>query len=287
VILRARRLAAAFLPKPEYNPAISFSEVQTMRKFQFVTISALALAAVPAICNAQVDTKWKVHDPDRPVPPAIDSGTASTQDSPGRLPSDAVVLFDGKDLSKWAHKDGSAAKWKVENGYFEVVPKTGYLYTREAFGDCQLHVEFAEPVPPKGEGQDRGNSGVFLQGLYETQVLDSYQSKTYADGQAAAIYGQYPPLVNASRPPGQWQTYDIVFHGPRFAKDGKLLRPARETVFHNGVLVQDNVELSGPTAHGKRPPYEPQPEKLPLALQDHNHPVHYRNIWIRELKSTE
>ncbi|HYT24630.1 MAG TPA: DUF1080 domain-containing protein [Candidatus Polarisedimenticolia bacterium] len=258
-----------------------------MRKFQFVTISALALAAVPAICNAQVDTKWKVHDPDRPVPPAIDSGTASTQDSPGRLPSDAVVLFDGKDLSKWAHKDGSAAKWKVENGYFEVVPKTGYLYTREAFGDCQLHVEFAEPVPPKGEGQDRGNSGVFLQGLYETQVLDSYQSKTYADGQAAAIYGQYPPLVNASRPPGQWQTYDIVFHGPRFAKDGKLLRPARETVFHNGVLVQDNVELSGPTAHGKRPPYEPQPEKLPLALQDHNHPVHYRNIWIRELKSTE
>jgi len=287
VILRARRLATAFLPKPEYNPAISFSEVQTMRKFQFVTISALALAAVPAICNAQVDTKWKVHDPDRPVPPAIDSGTASTQDSPGRLPSDAVVLFDGKDLSKWAHKDGSAAKWKVENGYFEVVPKTGYLYTREAFGDCQLHVEFAEPVPPKGEGQDRGNSGVFLQGLYETQVLDSYQSKTYADGQAAAIYGQYPPLVNASRPPGQWQTYDIVFHGPRFAKDGKLLRPARETVFHNGVLVQDNVELSGPTAHGKRPPYEPQPEKLPLALQDHNHPVHYRNIWIRELKSTE
>jgi len=213
--------------------------------------------------------------------------TPSTQDSPGRPPSDAVVLFDGKDLSKWAHKDGSAAKWKVENGYFEVVPKAGYIYTREAFGDCQLHVEFAEPFPAKGENQDRGNSGVFLQGLYETQVLDSYQSKTYADGQAGAIYGQYPPLVNASRPPGQWQTYDIVFHGPRFDKDGKLLRPARETVFHNGVLVQDNVELSGPTAHGKRPPYEPQPEKLPLALQDHSHPVRYRNIWIRELKTPE
>ena len=258
-----------------------------MKKILFAAICILVLAVVPATCNAQVDTKWKVHDPDRPVPPAIDPGAQSTQDSPGRPPSDAVVLFDGKDLSKWAHKDGSAARWKVENGYFEVVPKAGEIHTREAFGDCQLHVEFAEPAPPKGEGQDRGNSGVFLQGLYETQVLDSYQSKTYADGQAAAIYGQYPPLVNASRPPGQWQTYDIVFHGPRFAKDGKLLRPARETVFHNGVLVQDNVELSGPTAHGKRPPYEPQPEKLPLALQDHNHPVHYRNIWIRELKSTE
>ncbi len=258
-----------------------------MKKILFVTISALLLAGVPAVCNAQVDTKWKIHDPDRPVPPAIDPGTPSTQDSPGRPPSDAVILFDGKDLSKWAHKDGTAAKWKVENGYAEVVAKTGYIYTREAFGDCQLHVEFAEPAPAKGENQDRGNSGVFLQGLYETQVLDSYQSKTYADGQAAAIYGQYPPLVNASRPPGQWQSYDIVFHGPRFAKDGKLLRPARETVFHNGVLVQDNVELSGPTAHGKRPPYEPQPEKLPLALQDHGHPVRYRNIWIRELKTAE
>jgi hypothetical protein len=258
-----------------------------MRKILFAATGALLLAIAPKICNAQIDTRWKIHDADRPLPPVIDPGTPSTQDSPGRPPSDAMVLFDAKDLSKWAHKDGTAAKWKVENGYFEVVPKTGYIYTREPFGDCQLHVEFAEPAPAKGEGQDRGNSGVFLQGLYETQVLDSYQSKTYADGQAGAIYGQYPPLVNASRPPGQWQTYDIVFQGPRFAKDGKLLRPARETVFHNGVLVQDNVELSGPTAHGKRPPYEPQPEKLPLALQDHNHPVRYRNIWLRELKTAE
>jgi hypothetical protein len=258
-----------------------------MRKNLFLTIGALLLTVFSTVCNAQVDTRWKIHDPARPLPAVIDPGTSSTQDSPGRAPSDALVLFDGKDLSKWAHKDGTAAKWKVENGYFEVVPKTGYIYTREAFGDCQLHAEFAEPAPPKGEDQDRGNSGVFLQGLYETQVLDSYQSKTYADGQAAAIYGQYPPLVNASRPPGQWQIYDIIFHGPRFDKDGKLLRPARETVFHNGVLVQDNVELSGPTAHGERPPYKPQPEKLPLALQDHNHAVRYRNIWIRELKSAE
>ena len=139
----------------------------------------------------------------------------------------------------------------------------------------------------RGESQERGNSGVFLMGLYEIQVLDSYENKTYADGQAAAVYGQYPPLVNASRPPGQWQSYDIVFHGPRFAKDGKLLRPARVSVLHNGVLVQDNVELSGPTAHGARPPYTPQPEKLPLALQDHSNPIRFRNIWIRELKSTE
>jgi hypothetical protein len=166
----------------------------------------------------------------------------------------------------------------------EVLPESGNISTRESFGDCQLHVEFAEPLPASGESQERGNSGVFLMGLYEMQVLDSYQNKTYADGQAASVYGQYPPLVNASRPPGQWQTYDIVFHGPRFAKDGRVIRPARVTILHNGVLVQDNVELTGPTAHGERPPYKAHPEKLPLQLQDHHSPVRYRNIWIRELK---
>jgi hypothetical protein len=258
-----------------------------MKKMVRFYIGAFLLASVPAVCPAQVDTRWKIHDPNRPVPPVIEPGTASTQETPGRAPSDAVVLFDGKDLSQWAATDNGPAKWKVENGYFEVVPKTGYIHTREAFGDCQLHVEFAEPNPPKGESQGRGNSGVFLQGLYETQVLDSYQNKTYADGQAAASYGQYPPLVNASRPPGHWQIYDIVFHGPRFDASGKLTRPARETVFHNGVLVQDNVELTGPTAHGERPPYKATPEKLPLALQDHGDPVRYRNIWIRELKSND
>jgi hypothetical protein len=256
-----------------------------MKRWIQIARTGLLLAAASQMSYAQAQTTWKIHDPNRPLPPVIDSGTASTQDSPGRPPSDAVALFDGKDLSRWAHKDGSAAKWKVENGYAEVAPKTGYIYTREAFGDCQLHVEFAEPVPPKGESQERGNSGVFLMGLYEIQVLDSYENKTYADGQASAVYGQYPPLVNASRPPGQWQTYDIVFHGPRFDKDGKLLRPARATVLHNGVLVQDNVELTGPTAHGERPPYKAHPEKLPLGLQDHGNPVRFRNIWIRELAS--
>jgi hypothetical protein len=253
-----------------------------MNHFRFPLIAVLFLSIVP-VCCAQVDPQWKIHDRDRPAPTVITPGTASTQESPGRPPSDAIVLFDGKDLSHWAQKDGSAAKWKVENGYFEVVPKTGELHTREAFDDCQLHVEFSEPNPPKGEDQDRGNSGVFLMGLYEIQVLDSYQSKTYADGQAAAVYGQYPPLVNASRPPGQWQTYDIIFHGPRFDGSGALTRPARVTVIHNGVLVQDNVEIAGPTAHGDRPKYQATPEKSPLALQDHNHPVRYRNIWIRNL----
>jgi hypothetical protein len=254
-----------------------------MKRITLLALGALLMGGATTVCNAQVDTTWKIHDPNRPLPPVIDPGTPSTQELPGHPPSDAVVLFDGKDLSKWAHEDGSAAKWKVENGYAEVAPKSGYIYTREAFGDCQLHVEFAEPVPPKGESQERGNSGVFLMGLYEIQVLDSYENKTYADGQAAAVYGQYPPLVNASRAPGQWQSYDIVFHGPRFDKDGKLLRPARVTVLHDGVLVQDNVELSGPTANGARPPYKAQAEKLPLALQDHGDPVHFRNIWIREL----
>ena len=232
---------------------------------------------------AQVDPRWKPNDPDRPVPPVIEPATSSTQDAPGHAPSDAVVLFDGKDLSQWVSEDGQPVKWKIGEGYFAVVAKTGLIHTRQPFGDCQLHVEFSEPVPPTGESQERGNSGVFLHGLYEVQVLDSYQNKTYADGQVSAVYAQFPPQVNASRPPGQWQTYDIIFHGPRFDKDGKLLRPARMTVLHNGVLVQDNVELSGPTGHHVRPPYKPGPDKLPLALQDHGNPVRYRNIWIREL----
>jgi hypothetical protein len=160
----------------------------------------------------------------------------------------------------------------------------GTIATAEAFGDVQLHVEWAAPSPPSGDGQNRGNSGVFLMGRYEVQVLDSYRNTTYPDGQAAALYGQYPPLVNASRPPGEWQTYDIVFRRPRFDANGKLLSKARVTVFHNGVLVQDAVELTGPTAHHARPAYSAHPDRLPILLQDHGDPVRYRNIWLRNLE---
>ena len=251
-----------------------------MKKHEVLAL-AVAITIVCSIVQAQ-QTQWKVHDMSRPAPTVVDPGSASTQE--GRAPSDAVVLFDGKDLSAWSQKDGTPAKWKVRNGYFETVPKSGYIYTKKTFGDCQLHVEFATPSPAVGQGQDRGNSGVFLMGLYEIQVLDSYDNRTYADGSAAAVYGQYPPLVNASRPPGQWQTYDIVFHEPKFGGDGKLLNKARVTVLHNGVLVQDNVEIQGTTSTDK-PEYNAQPDKLPLALQDHNHPVRFRNIWVRELKA--
>jgi hypothetical protein len=234
--------------------------------------------------QTHIDMSYPIHDRNRPQPAVVDPGTASSQESPGRPPSDALVLFDGKDLGKWRHKDGSPAKWQLGNGYFEVVPGTGQLYTRDSFGDCQLHVEFAEPSPAHGEDQDRGNSGVFLQDRYEVQVLDSYQSQTYPDGQVGALYGQFPPLVNAARAPGAWQTYDIIFHGPRFDASGHLTRPARMTVLHNGVLVQDDAELTGPTAHKQRPPYVAGPEQLPLSLQDHGAAVRYRNIWIRQLR---
>lgn len=226
---------------------------------------------------------WQVHDRNRPRPPVVTPGTSSTQEKAGTAPSDAVMLFDGTDLSKWESVEGGPAKWKVENGYFEIVAKTGAIRTKQAFGDCQLHVEWRTPDPAHGEDQDRGNSGIFPMGLYEIQVLDSYRNDTYPDGQASAIYGQYPPLVNPTRPPGQWQAYDIIFHGPRFDKEGKLLRKAHATVLLNRVLTQDNVELTGPTTHGSRPPYKAHPEKLPLELQDHSHPVRYRNIWLREL----
>ena len=224
--------------------------------------------------------KWEIHDPDRPQPPVISPGPPCPPVPP---PSDAAVLFDGKDLFQWEDNKGQPAPWKVEKSYMEVVKKTGDIRTKQKFCDCQLHVEWAAPVEVEGDGQDRGNSGVFLMGLYEIQVLDCYQNQTYPDGMTAAVYGQYPPLVNACRPPGEWQTYDIIFHRPRFGVDGGLTKPATMTVFHNGILVQDNVELTGPMGHKKRPPYQAHPDKLPLLLQDHGNPVRYRNIWIREL----
>ncbi len=226
-------------------------------------------------------SKWAVHDPGRPLPPVVDPGPAGP---PAPVPSDAVVLFGGSSLDGWTDMKGAPARWKVADGAMEVVPKTGDIKTKQGFGDCQLHVEWRTPSPAKGEGQDRGNSGVFLMGAYEVQVLDSYGNKTYADGSAASLYGQYPPLVNASRAPGEWQTYDIVFRRPRFDAAGTLLSPAVATVIHNGVLVQDHVVLTGPTAHKARPPYKAHPDRLPISLQDHGHTVGYRDIWVRNLE---
>jgi hypothetical protein len=246
-------------------------------------IGALQLAGEPA-CFAQPDPTWMDHDRDRPQPPVVAPAAASTQEQPGNPPSDAIVLFDGKDLSQWVSMDGSPTKWISRDGYMECVKGSGYVRTLQNFGDCQLHVEWATPVPGQGEGQGRGNSGVFV-GLdrYEIQVLDSFENKTYADGGAGAIYGQYPPLVNVCRPPGQWQTYDIIYTAPRFDADGKLLSLAHLTVFQNGVLIQNNVELTGPTNWLDRAPYRAHPEKQPISLQDHGNPVRFRNIWVREL----
>ena len=247
------------------------------------TAGMLMLVAIAALgqSSRKADLgKWGIHDTSRPMPLVVDPGPAGP---PAPVPSDAVVLFDGKDLSGWTTDKGAPAGWLVRDGYMEVVKKTGAIQTKQGFGSCQLHVEWMTPSPAVGSDQDRGNSGVFLMNTYEVQVLDSYGNKTYADGSAASIYGQYPPLVNVSRKPGEWQTYDIVFHAPRFDGKGGVAAPARLTVLHNGVLVQDNEELTGPTGHKVRPPYKAHPDKMPLGLQDHGHPVRFRNIWVREL----
>jgi len=248
-----------------------------LKSVQFILIGAIGLAGSGL---AQSPSTWKIHDMKRPHPAVVMPGQPDRLAAP---PSDAVILFDGKDLSQWSTAQGEPAKWKVENGSMVAVKGSGNVQTKSGWGDVQLHIEWAAPTLEQDQGQDRGNSGVYLMGLYEVQVLDSYQSQTYADGQAAGIYGQFPPLVNASRPPGEWQSYDIVFRRPRFDGGGSLLRPARLTVLHNGILVQDNVALWGPTNWLEYDPYNAHPDKLPLLLQDHGSPVRFRNIWLREL----
>jgi hypothetical protein len=214
------------------------------------------------------------------VPGAAQENQPRMVDTPeGKAPSDAIVLFGGKDLSEWVQPDGKPAAWQVNKDGSMTITKGGIM-TRREFGSMQLHVEFQAPSPPKGKGQDRGNSGIYLQGRYEFQVLDSYQNETYTNGMAAAIYLQYPPLVNAARKPGVWQTYDLIFHAPVFDSNNTVLRPARLTALWNGVLVQDNVEIKL-TPGGVRPGEAP---KGPIFIQDHNHPVKFRNIWVRELE---
>lgn len=251
----------------------------TGRLFSFAIAGLLLTGISPRLAAAQdAGRVWKVHDLSRPKPKVVTPGA-----EPGAPPSDAVVLFDGKSIDGWTARDGSAAKWIVKDGYMQTVPGAGPIMSKRAFGDVQAHIEWTTPTPAHGEGQDRGNSGVYFMGLYEVQVLDSYQSDTYADGQASALYGQHPPLVNASRPPGVWQTYDVIFRRPRFKADGSLLSPTRLTVFHNGVLVQDNQELWGPTAWLQFDPYKKHADALPFMLQDHDHPVRFRNFWVRPL----
>lgn len=230
-------------------------------------------------------TQWHVHDGERPQPRVVTPGEPGTQQKPGTAPGDAVVLMNGKDLSKWrSGKD--ACKWKLEDG--AAIAGGGDIQTADEFGpDFQLHLEWAEPVPAKGESQGRGNSGVFLFGRYEIQVLDCYENQTYPDGQTGAIYAQKPPLVNACRPPGQWQTYDIICEGPRFNEDGTVAKKMIVTVLHNGLVVQNHTELIGETQHKVGGPYHKHGEKGPIRLQDHGNPVRFRNIWIREFKPTD
>ena len=208
-------------------------------------------------------------------PPVVDAGP------PGGRPADAIVLFDGKDLSSWENESGGSANWKVQDGYAEV-NGTGNVLTKDEFGDVQLHIEWASPVEIRGEGQGRGNSGVYFQGRYEVQVLDSYGNKTYPDGQAAAIYKIAAPLANVSRKPGEWQTYEIIFRAPKPAANGKV-EPGSLTVFHNGVLVQDHVSLKGEATTAAK--FSGATPQGPLMLQDHGNPVRYRNIWLRRLPS--
>jgi len=229
------------------------------------------------------DSQWRVHDGKRPQPPIVTPGSESSPEKPGQPPSDAIILFDGSDLSPWKGRDGTA-QWKVADGYMEVAPRTGNIETKLHFGDCQLHVEWAAPAVVKGDSQGRGNSGVFLMGLYEIQVLDCYDNPTYADGTTGGIYGQYPPLVNACRKPGEWQTYDIIFVAPRFDGD-QLVSPAYVTVILNGVLLHHHQAIMGPTGHRTLTSYdETRATTGPLMLQDHGDLVRFRNIWMRPLK---
>jgi hypothetical protein len=236
-----------------------------MTKAASVLVYTLAMAGIQE-GDPKATEVWS------PVPPVVRPGAGSAP------PSDAIVLFDGTNLTEWRDP-----KWKLDGGAVTVVAQAGSLVTRREFGDVQLHIEWRTPAKVEGEGQGRGNSGIFLMERYEVQVLDSYENATYVNGQAGAIYKQHAPMVNASRAPGEWQSYDIVFMAPRFRADGTLERSATFTVFHNGVLIQNHVEVKGTTTNIGMATYKAHPSKAPLSLQDHDNPVSYRHIWVREL----
>ena len=245
----------------------------------FAITALMAILVLGAVVVSQTTQEPGPFPPPKNEPPIVTPGQRDSDP-----PSDAVVLFDGKDLSKWrSANDNSDAKWRVSDGYMEVVAKTGDIATKQEFGDCQLHIEWATPAEVKGEGQGRGNSGVFLMERYEVQVLDSYNNKTYYHGQAGAVYKQHAPLVNVCRKPGEWQTYDIIFKAPKFDEQGKVTERARVTVLQNGVLIQNNVEIYGNTYHDRPALYIAHGPKASLKLQDHGNPTRYRNIWIRQL----
>jgi hypothetical protein len=243
---------------------------------RFALFASLAIAVLAAAAWSYC-AAFQLPEP-KTEPKIIDPGDAT------RAPSDAIVLFDGKDLSNWVSVNGGGpAKWEMKDGAMVVVRGTGAIRTKQEFDDVQLHIEWATPAEVVGKDQGRGNSGVFLQGRYEVQVLDSYDNKTYFHGQAGAIYKQYPPLVNACRKPGEWQTYDIIYHAPVFGDDGRVKKRATITVLHNGVLIQDHSEVFGTTTHENVFPSYTKHGKGPIMLQDHGNPVRFRNVWVREL----
>lgn len=242
----------------------------------FITVSSLTSFAqtAPRVGDPKLTEYW--------IPEARVVNPGKTSQDP---PSDAIILFSGGDFSHWksANAKGGDVKWKIEGDAMTVVGGTGGIMTKDGFGDCQLHIEWRTPAEVKGEGQGRGNSGIFLMGRYELQILDNYNNKTYVNGQAASIYKQLPPLVNVCRPPGEWQTYDIIFTAPQFYENGAVKSQARITVLHNGVLVQNDAVLLGGTQYIGVANYEKHGNKEPIMIQDHGNPVSFRNIWIRPL----
>jgi hypothetical protein len=276
IILLASLITASLSIHVQADPTITTNYIKIGNE----RVPELTIDGVQGFQDTPLEpgTPWHVHDPARPQPPVVATGEFSQNAPP---PSDAIVLFDGKDLSQWRDSKGRPAPWKIQDGAM-VATKSDIVSTQK-FGDMQLHIEFYEPPAP-GNGQDRGNSGVFLMGKFEVQVLDCYHSKTYPDGMTGALYGQHPPLANACRPPGQWETYDIAFTAPRFNDDGSLKSPAYATVFLNGVLVQDHQAFRGDTNWRSLGKYTTHDSTGPLGLQYHSHPVRFRNIWVRPLK---